>query len=197
MRSFLVLALAALPAISALGVSNTARCGKPFGLTCAGSAFGNCCSQYNYCGSAEGYCGDGCQSGYGTCSSSQVPPPSGNPSNGEVSRDGSCGGSKGFTCLNSEFGDCCSQYGFCGSSKAYCAAGCKADFGKCNGAPSFPSATSTAAVPSATTKVSTDGRCGFAKGATGGMTCLGSSFGDCCSQYSYWSVTLQEYMDNC
>jgi hypothetical protein len=46
-----------------------------------------------------------------------------------VSEDGSCG--NGVTCQGSTFGDCCSQYGFCGSSDAYCAAGCQGEFGTC------------------------------------------------------------------
>jgi len=36
-----------------------------------------------------------------------------------VSTDGSCGGSQGLTCKGSGFGDCCSQYGYCGSATAY------------------------------------------------------------------------------
>ncbi|KAI0967460.1 glycosyl hydrolase family 61-domain-containing protein [Xylaria arbuscula] len=47
-----------------------------------------------------------------------------------VSLDGTCGAS-GFTCLNSVYGDCCSQKGWCGSSLAYCGTGCQGDFGKC------------------------------------------------------------------
>ncbi|OAL42923.1 hypothetical protein IQ07DRAFT_487915, partial [Pyrenochaeta sp. DS3sAY3a] len=37
----------------------------------------------------------------------------------------------------------------------------------------------------ATQKVSTNARCGNIQGATGGQTCIGSSFGNCCSQYGY------------
>jgi hypothetical protein len=35
--------------------------------TCQGSIFGNCCSQYGWCGSTVDYCGAGCQSNFGTC----------------------------------------------------------------------------------------------------------------------------------
>lgn len=35
-------------------------------------------------------------------------------------------------------------------------------------------------------KVSKNARCSYAHGATGGFSCLGSKFGDCSSQYSYW-----------
>jgi hypothetical protein len=45
----------------------------------------------------------GCQTGYGTCTVLTS-------GGGSISRDGSCGGSKGYTCLGSVFGNCCSQY---------------------------------------------------------------------------------------
>ncbi|KAF1847214.1 carbohydrate-binding module family 18 protein, partial [Cucurbitaria berberidis CBS 394.84] len=50
-------------------VSTKARCGPSFGgQTCLGSRWGNCCSQYSYCGSTIDYCAvDTCQKGYGTC----------------------------------------------------------------------------------------------------------------------------------
>jgi hypothetical protein len=36
-------------------------------MTCQGSVFGNCCSPAGWCGGTAAYCGDGCQSGFGTC----------------------------------------------------------------------------------------------------------------------------------
>jgi peptidoglycan/xylan/chitin deacetylase (PgdA/CDA1 family) len=48
-------------------VSNDGTCGSQGGATCAGSTFGNCCSQYGWCGSTAGHCGSGCQSGSGRC----------------------------------------------------------------------------------------------------------------------------------
>lgn len=197
MRS-LLWALVGLTAVDALSVSKNAHCGKAVGLTCKGSAFGNCCSKYNYCGSTVEYCGAGCQSGYGTCSSSPAPPAS-----KKVSKDGSCGGKKGQTCLGSIFGNCCSQYGYCGSTSTYCGTSCNKAFGTCSGrrpsstSNSRPTQTSSqsssVAAPSALGKVSTNARCGYAYEASpGGMTCSGSKFGDCCSQYSYWYVPLSE-----
>lgn len=116
MRSTFIWALAALPLIHAAQKSSNGRCGTEFGYTCSGSSFGNCCSQYGYCGSISAYCGDGCQSGYGTCSSrssSSSPSPSTSVvASSKVSKDGSCGGTQGYTCLNSVFGNCCSQYGY-------------------------------------------------------------------------------------
>lgn len=38
--------------------------------TCTGYAKGSCCSQFGYCGSSPGHCGEGCQAGFGSCSGS-------------------------------------------------------------------------------------------------------------------------------
>lgn len=38
--------------------------------TCTGYAKGSCCSQFGYCGSSPGHCGEGCQTGFGTCQGS-------------------------------------------------------------------------------------------------------------------------------
>ncbi|KAF2793366.1 carbohydrate-binding module family 18 protein, partial [Melanomma pulvis-pyrius CBS 109.77] len=160
MHSAVFFAIAALPLINALSISKTGQCGAQNGLTCTGSTFGSCCSQYHYCGSTSAYCGTGCQSRYGNCGSSTPATPA------KISTDATCGGTKGFTCLKSAFGNCCSQYGYCGKTNAYCGTGCNAKFGTCNGSPA----------------VSTTARCG--KGFTA-FTCTGSKYGDCCSQYSY------------
>lgn len=50
----------------------------------------------------------------------------------KVSEDGNCGGTTVQTCLGSEFGDCCSQYGYCGASDLYCGTGCQPGFGTCS-----------------------------------------------------------------
>lgn len=62
-----------------------------------------------------------------------------------ISKDATCGGSKGQTCLNSAFGNCCSSAGWCGSTTAYCGTGCQAGFGNCgtnNGAASSTASSS-------------------------------------------------------
>lgn len=46
-----------------------------------------------------------------------------------TSVDGACAGDDGVTCQGSEFGNCCSQYGWCGSTAAYCGEGCQPAFG--------------------------------------------------------------------
>ncbi|CAN9355857.1 unnamed protein product [Alternaria alternata] len=48
-------------------VSTDGTCGSQGGATCTGSTFGNCCSQYGWCGNTAGHCGTGCESGSGTC----------------------------------------------------------------------------------------------------------------------------------
>ncbi|KAF1947793.1 hypothetical protein EJ02DRAFT_5010 [Clathrospora elynae] len=48
-----------------------------------------------------------------------------------TSTDGTCARSTGYTCAGSIFGDCCSQYGFCGSSPDYCYTGCQGEYGIC------------------------------------------------------------------
>ncbi|KAI7345524.1 hypothetical protein KC357_g2487 [Hortaea werneckii] len=50
-------------------VSEDGLCGPDNDDTiCAGSGFGDCCSEYGFCGGTDGFCGDGCQPDYGTCS---------------------------------------------------------------------------------------------------------------------------------
>lgn len=106
-----------------------------------------------------------------------------------ISRDGKCGGSSRATCQGSVFGNCCSRNGWCGSKTDYCGKGCNTTYGSCNtvASPSpirisvspSPAASSVPSTPQL--KHSVNARCGFAHDALpGGMTCLGSRWGDCC-----------------
>ncbi|RMJ27113.1 hypothetical protein PHISP_01999 [Aspergillus sp. HF37] len=108
------------------GISPNGLCGASnHGYTCLGSQFGDCCSKYGRCGSADAYCAsENCDPEYGDCSST----PGTN-----ISPNGLCGASNnGYTCLGSQFGGCCSKYGSCGSSDDYCGSGnCDADYGTC------------------------------------------------------------------
>ncbi|KAL6915996.1 hypothetical protein ACHAP8_006411 [Fusarium lateritium] len=52
---------------SKLIVSDNGLCGEKYHQTCKGSRYGNCCSKYGNCGKTGEYCGNGCQSGFGTC----------------------------------------------------------------------------------------------------------------------------------
>jgi hypothetical protein len=71
-----------------------------------------------------------------------------------------------MTCLGSTYGDCCSEYSWCGATNVHCATGCQKGFGKCNAdtasisSVSAPSSTSTVPAPTRTCGVE-----GFANNA--------------------------------
>ncbi|RAL05145.1 glycosyl hydrolase, family 18 [Aspergillus ibericus CBS 121593] len=52
------------------------------------------------------------------------------PANLKTSYDGTCGFDKGTKC---PAGQCCSQYGNCGTTDDFCQAGCLSDYGTCKG----------------------------------------------------------------
>ncbi|KAG9239357.1 carbohydrate esterase family 4 protein [Amylocarpus encephaloides] len=148
------------PTATGKTVSTEGNCGGS--VTCQGSVFGNCCSQYSYCGSTADYCGTGCQSGFGTCTgsgstamrpvistskpSSKLSTPSKptstfksnssstKPTSTTPAQSISTDGScsSTVTCKGSTFGNCCSQYSYCGSTSAYCGTGCKPASGTCS-----------------------------------------------------------------
>ncbi|KAK8152597.1 Cupredoxin [Phyllosticta citrichinensis] len=106
-------------------VSFSGQCGGPDGLTCMSSIYGNCCSADGKCGASFRECGVGCQSDFGICASNKFL--------NATSPDGTCGGSSmGFQCRGSAFGSCCSQYGYCGNSSAYCDEDCDPKYGTCS-----------------------------------------------------------------
>lgn len=109
---------------SGLPVSTDGQCGDGNGRSCAGSLFGDCCSEYGWCGGSSAHCGAGCQAGFGTCLSRAQP----------ISTDGTCSSTSqngDATCAGSASGNCCSEWGYCGSTNAYCGTGCQAAFGTC------------------------------------------------------------------
>ncbi|KAH3976071.1 hypothetical protein HBH98_042480 [Parastagonospora nodorum] len=145
-------------------ISKNGKCSGDSGATCQGSTYGNCCSQYGYCGSTTAYCGKNCNPLFGACSSSPSSAlavslsPSAVPSPALVvstnARCGSVNGAlpKSMTCRGSKFGSCCSQHGYCGTSKDYCNNGCQSFFGDCNAmSSSSPSKLSTQPGVSSTT----------------------------------------------
>ncbi|KAL5117079.1 hypothetical protein ACEQ8H_005038 [Pleosporales sp. CAS-2024a] len=67
----LAVGLVSLSSVQAQGVSTDGSCGGYGSIVCKGSGFGDCCSQYGWCGSSAEYCSTGCQLEYGTCSSSE------------------------------------------------------------------------------------------------------------------------------
>lgn len=69
-------------------VSTDGTC--PAGVTCVGSAFGDCCSPFGYCGTGSDYCIS--------------------TGNGTATQDGTCGPDYGGTTCIPKFGNCCSIY---------------------------------------------------------------------------------------
>jgi hypothetical protein len=106
-----------------------------------------------------------------------APPPAGPLMN--VSQDAKCGPLANTTCRDSQFGNCCSKNGWCGSRAEYCVEGCLPGFGLCGPGEVRNEAgqlNGGALIPSL------DASCGGAKG----YTCAGSRYGDCCSQAGWW-----------
>lgn len=104
-----------------------------------GCASGLCCSQYGYCGTGSAYCGTGCKSGPctgttppPTTTPPPPPPPPPPPSTGKTCSS-SCVG-PGCACADST--NCCSQWGYCGTTSDFCGTGCKG--GPCTGTSTPP-----------------------------------------------------------
>ncbi|KXH68431.1 lectin [Colletotrichum salicis] len=168
-----------LAGIVAAATSPDQTCGGSNAYTCPGS---QCCSQYSWCGTTDAHCGTGCQSKFGKCTTGSSNSGGGSTStNGKVSSDGTCGGTVGYTCKGSSFGTCCSQWGYCGNTDAHCLNSCQSKFGDCS------------SVTNGGKTVSQDGTCG----GTGGNTCRGSNFGDCCSQWGYCGSSTDHCSTGC
>lgn len=133
-QSGIILALVSFTIVGAVETNNDGTCGN--GVSCMGSLFGGCCSADGRCGASvfhdlysselmfsrtPKHCGAGCQIKYGFCQNTW----------GKPSPDGTCGGRQGFVCKNSGFGDCCSEYNFCGSEEGHCGPRCQRRFGNC------------------------------------------------------------------
>ncbi|KAG4102105.1 RNI-like protein, partial [Neocallimastix lanati (nom. inval.)] len=99
-------------------VSTDGKCGKDSGR-CPSD---KCCSKYGYCGTSDKYCSidKGCQSLFGRCTSSTK-------TEMKTSTNGKCGKEDG-KCPS---GQCCSKYGWCGTSSKHCGEGCLSEFGNC------------------------------------------------------------------
>jgi len=126
------------PLLSNRAVSPDNTCGNTGagankGYTCPSGGDFRCCSQYGWCGASTDHCGTGCQSAFGSCGANTGG--GGGGSGGGVSPDNTCGNTgaganHGYTCPSGEF-QCCSQYGYCGSSADHCGTGCQSAFGIC------------------------------------------------------------------
>lgn len=80
---------------------------------------GLCCSQNGWCGNTTDYCGAGCQTGFGDCTTTTG------------GGDGTCG--PAFGNKRCPTGQCCSSAGYCGTTKEFCAdPDCQWPFGTCD-----------------------------------------------------------------
>lgn len=122
-------------------------------------------------------------------STSVSTPPSSQSSGLSAPRsDGRCGAGFGNAPCSSDYGKCCSQYSWCGTSAAHCGDGCQN--GACDKAPGLvsssnlsSSSTTVASISGLPTSlVSTNGTCGP---SNSDKICNGSVFGKCCSRYGY------------
>jgi len=104
-------------------------------------------------------------------------------SDSNISKNGKCGESYG-RCPDNQ---CCSVYGYCGSSSDYCSK-CQSQWGYCPGSSSSTKKTTTSkdtkttttsiiSTSTATNIISTDSKCGPGKGSCPN--------GQCCSKYGY------------
>ncbi|KAL6597702.1 coth protein-domain-containing protein [Neocallimastix sp. 'constans'] len=182
--------------------SDDGRCGSN-GRICPNN---ECCSQYGYCGTTDEYCGSGCQSEFGRCNSSGNPSSNNTPSKVPISPDYHCGPNNG-ACANNE---CCSQYGYCGTTDAYCGNGCQSEFGRCNSTGNktitttkkstttkittttktiTKKTTTTTKIASPTGKISSNNKCGPSHGIC--------SNNKCCSNYGYCGTSDKHCGDGC
>ncbi|CAK7202242.1 hypothetical protein SEUCBS139899_004964 [Sporothrix eucalyptigena] len=137
--------------------STNGMCGNS--TTCAGSGHGSCCSEFFYCGDGIEFCGTGCQPKFGLCFGG-VAAPAPAPSSSRVAT------SKAPAPVTSS-GAATTPVATVAPKPTSTAA-----------APAPPASSAPAALPPGVS-VTTDGSCG------NGKTCLGSTFGQCCSQFGF------------
>ncbi|KAI7283080.1 hypothetical protein KC345_g3140 [Hortaea werneckii] len=88
-------------------------------------------------------------------SSMEMQPSASSEPTGPVSEDGLCGPDNDDTiCAGSGFGDCCSQYGFCGGTDGFCGEGCQPDYGTCSGGGGMSTADASMPAFTSTTSMS-------------------------------------------
>jgi len=89
----------------------------------------------------------------------------------DISENGECGKGKG-KCPS---GQCCSKYGYCGTSDKHCKSGCQSEFGTCK--------------TNNEGKISTNGKCGKEDGKC--------PSGKCCSKYGYCGTSDKHCKSGC
>ncbi|KAI9821948.1 MAG: hypothetical protein M1827_002530 [Pycnora praestabilis] len=179
----------ALPSTTARIISPDATCGGTGNYTCLGSAFGSCCSPAGWCGSTDAYCGTGCQPGFGSCgtlgNASVV-----TSSNVKTVSVASSPTLIASTIISSTLSQ--SSYTTRTTSTATSLKAPPASFQTSSTSAKGSSLSVVVKAPSSSTTlaaakpVSTDATCGTTN------TCLGSSFGNCCSQHG-WCGSTADY----
>ncbi|ODQ52471.1 glycoside hydrolase/deacetylase [Saitoella complicata NRRL Y-17804] len=100
-------------------------CGGTNGYVCGAGLY---CSQSGYCGNTSDYITN-CQAAFCGTGTSCATSTSSAASSG-VSTDGTCGGTQGLKCPDSQ---CCSDAGYCGTGEAWCdSSNCQPAYGYCD-----------------------------------------------------------------
>ncbi|RFU76664.1 polysaccharide deacetylase [Trichoderma arundinaceum] len=105
-----------------------------------------------------------------------------------VSKDERCGGRWGTTCKGSDFGKCCSFYGYCGNSAKHCGTGCDPKYGDCSVASIVPRNR-----PNLVITNTTNGLCGKHFSAT----CAYYGNKTCCSEYGFCGYLMAHCAAGC
>ena len=146
-------------------ISTDGICGRRNEKRCPS---GECCSTFGYCGSSDDFCIYYCDPKYSDCKGS----------NEGISTDGKCGKLNSKRCPP---GECCSTYGYCGTSNDFCIKYCDPNYGECKSSKS----------------ISTDGNCGKLNGkiCPQGQCC--STFGYCGSKYAFCNKHCDHNYSDC
>jgi len=84
-------------------------------------------------------------------------------------------------------GECCSKYGYCGTTEKHCATGCQSEFGVCGLVVVPITTTTTNNITNTSLQISTNGKCGSSYGIC--------PSGQCCSKYG-WCGKTDEYCNS-
>jgi len=104
----------------------------------------------------------------------------------KISTNGKCGEEDG-KCPD---GECCSKYGYCGTSDKHCKSGCQSEFGECKVVTTTTTTTTTTKTSTKTSlPTSTNGRCGKSDGKC--------PSGKCCSKYGYCGTSDAHCKSGC
>jgi len=150
-------------------ISTDGECGIKNGKKCPE---GECCTIYGNCGSSNDHCDTYCDSDYSKCKSSE-----GSDSSDDISTDGLCGSINGKKCPE---GECCTIYGYCGSSNDHCITYCDPNYSRCKSSEGSDNSDD----------ISTDDECGIKNGKK-------CPEGECCTIYGYCGTSDDHCITYC